>query len=112
MYACMFKERRRKDMIQKVNTVIVDDEPRIRRGIERLVQSCGDQWQVVGVYSDGQEAYDAIINHEETVDVLITDVQMPVMDGLTLIQQLKKVNQRYFLSLLAGMMIFSMYRLP
>lgn len=98
----MFKERRRKEMIQRVRTVIVDDEPRIRRGIERLVQSCGEEWHVVGVYSDGQEAYDAIINQVEEVDVLITDVQMPVMDGLTLIQHLKKTKPRLFPFIISG----------
>lgn len=98
----MFKERRRTEMIQRVRTVIVDDEPRIRRGIERLVQSCGEEWHVVGVYSDGQEAYDAIINQVEEVDVLITDVQMPVMDGLTLIQHLKKTKPRLFPFIISG----------
>jgi two-component system response regulator YesN len=98
----MFKERRRMNMMERIKTVIVDDEPRIRRGIERLVQSCGDEWDIVGVYSDGQEAYDAIINQAETVDVLITDVQMPVMDGLTLIKQLKKCKSTFFPVIISG----------
>ncbi|WP_332696427.1 response regulator transcription factor [Halalkalibacter lacteus] len=73
-----------------IKTIIVDDEPRIRRGIERLVKSFDVDWDIVGTYSDGKEAYDAIINSHIKVDLLITDVKMPEMDGLTLVKELRK----------------------
>lgn len=73
-----------------IRTLIVDDEARIRRGIERLVQSCGDEWEVVGTASDGLEALDYFEKTSGAVDLLITDVKMPEMDGLRLIQEAKK----------------------
>ena len=82
--------------------IIVDDEPRIRKGIERLVRSNGEEWEVVGVYSDGQEAYDAIVNTFESIDLLITDVQMPIMNGLTLIKKLNSELNGFFSIIISG----------
>lgn len=75
---------------EKIKAVVVDDENRIRRGIERLVLSCGEEWEVAASFGDGQELLDA---YEETpfdFDVLITDIRMPITDGLTLIKEMKK----------------------
>ncbi|MFJ7725172.1 response regulator [Neobacillus sp. NPDC097160] len=85
-----------------IKTVIVDDEPRIRKGIERLVLSNGEEWEVVGVFSDGQEAYEAIVNQVESIDLLITDVQMPIMDGLTLIKKLNSESHDFFTMFISG----------
>ncbi|WP_208590283.1 response regulator transcription factor [Gracilibacillus suaedae] len=76
--------------IRKVNTVIVDDEPRLRRGIERQVLQAGDQFEIIGNYCDGEECLTAIHREQIKVDLVITDVKMPEIDGLTLIQQLKQ----------------------
>lgn len=73
-----------------IKTIIVDDEARIRRGIERLVRSCGDDWEIIGTFSDGQEVYDALVKDSISFDLLLTDVRMPEMDGLSLVKELKK----------------------
>lgn len=75
-----------------IKTIIVDDESRIRRRLERLVQSCGEDWEIIKVFSDGKEAYEEIKRQSISFDLLITDVQMPEMDGLTLINELKKIH--------------------
>jgi two-component system, response regulator YesN len=85
-----------------IKTVIVDDEPRIRKGIERLVLSNGEEWEVIGVFTDGQEAYDAIVNTFKSIDLLITDVQMPIMDGLTLIKKLNSESKDFFSMIISG----------
>ncbi|MCD9020702.1 response regulator transcription factor [Cohnella silvisoli] len=76
--------------MQTIKTLIVDDEARIRRGIERLVNSCGEEWEVVATASDGKEALDCFHAAQGNIDLLITDVKMPEMDGLTLIKEAKK----------------------
>ncbi|WP_026566553.1 response regulator transcription factor [Bacillus sp. UNC41MFS5] len=73
----------------QIKTVIVDDEGRIRRGIERMVRSLGDEWEIVGTFSDGLEVYEAVLNHAISFDLLISDIRMPEMDGLTLNKKLK-----------------------
>lgn len=81
--------------MQTIKTLIVDDEARIRRGIERLVNSCGDEFEVVATASDGMEALDCFRAAHGTIDLLITDVKMPEMDGLTLIKEAKKTYSFY-----------------
>src|SRR5262245_38134907 len=77
-------------LMTTIKVLIVDDEARIRRGIERLVLSCGEAWEVVATASDGREALDYFEQTGGGVDLLITDVKMPEMDGLTLIKEAKK----------------------
>ena len=77
---------------KQIKTIIVDDENRIRRGIEKLVLSCGEEWTVVATFSDGQELLDTYKANPFEFDILITDVRMPIVDGLTLIKEMKKLT--------------------
>ncbi len=67
------------------NAVLVEDDEAIRQYVhselskELVIQPC----------SNGQEAWDYIMEHRGKVDVVISDVMMPVMDGMTLCQKLK-----------------------
>jgi two-component system response regulator YesN len=77
-------------MIQEIHVVVADDEPMIRRGIARLIEECGEQWKVLATFANGSEALDYMKNPEIRVDLLVTDVKMPIMDGLALIQEARK----------------------
>ncbi|MNO13994.1 putative response regulatory protein [compost metagenome] len=87
--------------MKSINVLIVDDEPRIRRGVERLVTSCGEEWEVVAALGDGRKALEFLDNYTGTVDLLITDIRMPEMDGLTLIQEAAS-KYSFFVIVLTG----------
>lgn len=74
---------------RQVRTIVVDDEPRIRRGIERLVLSCSEEFEIIGSFSSGMELIEFYLTKEPEFDLLITDIKMPGMDGLELIKELK-----------------------
>jgi two-component system, response regulator YesN len=76
--------------MEDLRVIIVEDEYRIRQGLERLITS-HPHCTVNGVYSNGQEAMDGW-KHTKAADVVLTDIKMPVMDGLTLIQSLKSAG--------------------
>lgn len=78
-----------------MRAVVVDDEARIRRGVERLILSCGDDWKVVGNFSSAMQCLEVVKETNLEFDVLITDIKMPVMNGLTLIKKLKKLQSFY-----------------
>lgn len=70
-----------------MNVIIVDDEPMIRAGFEKMISRLDMNIQVIGSYSNGFDALthiDKIGDHE--LDLLITDIKMPMMDGLKLIE--------------------------
>jgi CheY-like chemotaxis protein len=75
--------------IANTNTVVVaEDDGSTRSFLGKGLRGLNG-WEVV-MAKDGQEAYDFIVQNQ--VDVLVTDLQMPIMDGYQLIAQ---VSTRY-----------------
>ncbi len=70
-----------------IRVVIADDEPLIRAGIRMILTSAPDI-EVVAEASNGREAVDLARAHGP--DVVLLDIQMPVMDGLTALGELKR----------------------
>lgn len=62
-----------------IRVLLVDDQPIVRSGF-RLMMSVEDDLEVVGEASHGQEALE--VCRSRPVDVVMMDVQMPVMDGI------------------------------
>jgi DNA-binding NtrC family response regulator len=65
--------------------LVVDDEPGLRRALTRLLQANGIN---VRTADDGAMALDVLA--EETFDVALVDLMMPRMNGLELLQHIKK----------------------
>jgi DNA-binding NarL/FixJ family response regulator len=63
-----------------IRVVLVDDQALFRAGIRMLVASQPDL-EVVGEAGNGQEALDVV--RATRPDVVLMDIRMPVMDGLT-----------------------------
>ena len=63
---------------------IVDDEPIILSGISHLVNWPRLDCQIAGSFRNGREALNAI--EHSGADIVITDIKMPVMDGLELVR--------------------------
>ncbi|MFS0723103.1 response regulator transcription factor [Paenibacillus sp. 1P07SE] len=66
----------------KGKLLIVDDEPFIRKGLHKLVDSNPLGWSVVGEAGNGREAL--VKFRELQPDLVLTDIRMPLMDGLEL----------------------------
>jgi len=73
-----------------LNTIIIDDEKLSLDGMCSLVDttSCA---KVVGKFSDAQSALDYILNNQ--VDLVFTDIRMPVHDGLWLVGLIEKLKR-------------------
>ncbi|MGW7103721.1 response regulator transcription factor [Streptomyces sp. NPDC054838] len=68
-----------------IRVVIADDEPLIRAGIRMILTSAPDI-EVVAEAANGREAVELARAH--VPNVLLLDIQMPVMDGLTALSEL------------------------
>ncbi|GGH40402.1 response regulator [Paenibacillus segetis] len=75
-------------MEQKWKVIIADDEFIIREGIRSSVDWDRLNLQVVAEAEDGEEALELALR--EQVNILIVDLSMPIMDGLTLISELRE----------------------
>ncbi|MNH94759.1 putative response regulatory protein [compost metagenome] len=83
-----------------IKVVIVDDEPKLRQGLQTLIPWESLGFTVVAAASNGKEALKAI--EEKTPEVVIADIRMPVMDGLQLIQHLRSARQPLHCIILSG----------
>ncbi|WP_297006207.1 response regulator transcription factor [uncultured Corynebacterium sp.] len=71
-----------------VRVVLVDDEPMIRSGIRTIVEATGDA-RVVGDAGDGRQALAVI--REKNPDIVLLDIRMPEMDGITAAKKIAEV---------------------
>lgn len=69
-----------------MKTVIVDDHPVVREGLRRLME-CEPQLEVIGEASNGQMALEAV--RALHPDLLVLDINMPVMNGLEVLRHLR-----------------------
>ena len=76
--------------MKKIRVLIAEDEPPIARRISRLIETCDPAFSVAAVAADGEQAFS--IMNQTHCDVLFTDIRMPVMDG---IQLMDIVSEQY-----------------
>ncbi len=78
----------RKPMIR---ILIADDHPIVRDGLRKLL-SLEDDFEIVAEASDGREVLDKV--QELDPDVLLLDLRMPNLDGLSTLQALAQLNKK------------------
>ncbi|MHC1787669.1 MAG: response regulator [Christensenellales bacterium] len=69
--------------------MIVDNEAIIRKGLSQGFDWAALACEVVGTAADGAEALDQL--RERPVDILISDIRMPGMDGLELTREVRRL---------------------
>ncbi len=79
--------------------LIADDEPKIRRGLKKL------KWQdldieVVGEAANGMEVLEKLDSLEP--DIMLLDINMPMMSGLELIKEMKKREKECLVIIISG----------
>jgi DNA-binding NarL/FixJ family response regulator len=74
-----------------IRLLIADDHPVVRDGLRGLFTAAGD-FDVVAEAADGREAVDRAA--ALTPDVVLMDLRMPVMDGISAIKELRRRGLR------------------
>lgn len=70
--------------------LIVDDEPVVLQGLTNLLDWQEYGLELAGTAKSGEEALQFVFSNQ--IDILITDIRMKNMDGLTLLKKLKESN--------------------
>ena len=68
-----------------LKVLIADDEIKVSKLIQCLVQWDELGMEVIGTVNDGVKAYEMIL--EKQPDIVITDIRMPGMDGIELVEK-------------------------
>ncbi len=80
--------------------LIVDDEPMIRKGMIKLIDY--EELAVGSIFeaSDGKTALEIV--KLETPDIILADINMPVMDGLEFAAKAKEINPEAKIAIITG----------
>jgi two-component system chemotaxis response regulator CheY len=73
------------------DVLVVDDSAAIRKILTRVLRQTGMAIQTIHEAGDGQEALAVLAQHR--VDLVLSDINMPKMDGLQLLASLKASPQ-------------------
>jgi two-component system response regulator YesN len=80
--------------------LIADDEPMIRKGLQKLIQQSGQPLTSLRLAENGADALQQI--REERPDFLFTDISMPKMDGLELCRQVTEMDPDIHIVVVSG----------
>lgn len=72
-----------------IKVVIMDDEYLVIEAMKTLIDWKKYNMEIVGTASDGQNGFDLII--EKQPHIVLTDIRMPMMDGLSIIEKVKYI---------------------
>ena len=79
---------RRVGQMNKVRILLADDHPQFPELVETLLGAT--LFEVVGIVGDGRALVDAGLNLKP--DVILTDISMPVVNGIEAVEQLRKAG--------------------
>ena len=68
--------------------VIIEDEIRIRKGLGNLIKKISPDYEIVGEADNGKAGIQIVL--QQNPDLIITDIQMPIMNGLEMLSYLDR----------------------
>ena len=80
--------------------LVVDDEPLFRSAVSTILRKAG--FHTIEA-RDGFEAYEIVRAIGASVELLLTDFQMPRMDGLSLIESVRELHPKMPVLLMTGL---------
>jgi DNA-binding response OmpR family regulator len=80
-----------KEYITRV--LLVEDEEDAREILSFYLDTVFDEVQIACDGQEGLELYEKAYNDNKTFDLVLTDIQMPKLDGLSMIENITKINE-------------------
>lgn len=72
-----------------IKAAIVEDQEILRKSLKIVIENISDI-EIVGTAENGEEAI--ALCERENLDILLMDIQMPVMDGVKATEEIKNVG--------------------
>ena len=85
--------------------LIVEDEKMIRQGIRTMIQQSDVPVEVIMECANGEMALDIL--RSQKVDVMFTDIRMPKMTGVELVQRMQELSEKPLIVAVSGYADFS-----
>ena len=83
--------------------IVVDDDNIIRMGLTKMIEKIDESYEVISSFQNGALTLEYLKNHSKEVDIVITDIKMPVMTGIELIENsIKELDKSPLFLVLSG----------
>lgn len=79
-----------KNLLKNLNILYVEDDENIKYELSNLLKNFVNH---IYTASDGQEGYEVFLNNQSKIDVIISDINMPKLSGIEMMQEIRKVNK-------------------
>ncbi|CAI8197595.1 MAG: diguanylate cyclase [Sulfurovum sp.] len=77
------------EIIKDLNILFVEDEETIQKFTVKFLNKVVSK---VFVGSNGQEGFEEFQKNKDEIDIIITDIHMPVLNGLDMIEKIREIN--------------------
>jgi len=81
------------DLLKTVTVLYVEDEERIRLTMYNVFVKLFKKVHVAVDGKDGFELYKEIISKNEDIDIVVADINMPVMNGLDMLESIREFDK-------------------
>lgn len=85
--------------------MLVDDEKLILDGLQKIIKWEEHKLEITSIAQNGKDAIEQFLKNP--VDIIITDINMPIKTGLELVEEIKKIDKNVRLIILSGYDAFS-----
>ncbi len=79
------------ELLKNKNILYVEDDLTVQ---ENILDTLKNFFNSVTIASDGDEAYTLYIENQNKIDLIITDINMPNTDGITLVKYIREYNKK------------------
>lgn len=83
-----------------INMVVIDDEPKVRNGLNRVFKGRYNDEIDILTFANAIEALEYLDTNP--VDIIITDIKMPKISGLDMIEKIREKNNEVEIIILSG----------
>ncbi len=80
-----------KELLKKLTVLYVEDDDKIRNELSTLL---GGFVNKIYTGSDGRDGLEKYLANKDSIDVIISDINMPKLTGIEMMQQIRKVDQK------------------
>lgn len=86
--------------MSKGNVMVIEDQYHFRKGLVKMIDDSDLSWNVVSEASNGLDALKLLEAHKP--DLILTDIRMPVMDGIEFVTNVKRKYPETLVIILSG----------
>ncbi len=79
-------------VIRSAPILVVDDDETVRSTLKEYLDANGFQVITAG---NGKEAIDLMAENHEQIGLVVSDIRMPVLDGISLIRRIREIWSCY-----------------